>query len=507
MGKFSFGAQPLDRSQLTTADKIGLFGATLKDVGSGLAGQDGDSITQFQQLLAGRQQAAARQKAMAGFASGLSLGSQPQDAIPAQAPPQAPMDIPGVSMPGTGGGRLSFGAQPVQQPQAPQQRAAAPYDPSGQLAALAAAGIDITPYVKVADQHRAALTQQQVESTISNPQELALYRSDPQAYAKVVQSRMETRGVSGGDSIYTPGQGFQQAPKLVADNGIYGTQTADGYTQTGARGASIGETETARNNAVNNRLGAGHLAVDQSQLGLARQRLAQEAAPVTLTPDTVQQLAEQVVAGAPLPALGMGKAATEARQTILNKVGEIRKAGGIDGYKAAEAAASYGANKSALGQVSKQRNMIESFENTAVKNADLALSLAPKGGGPSSVPVLNRYIQAGRKNVGGDADVAAFDAALGTFADEYAKVVSGNTGSAGATDSVRAEVHRRINGAMNPAQLQSVISTMKAEMKNRSASLVDQEAGLRSTLSAHGNAPAAKVSGVYNPATGKIERH
>jgi hypothetical protein len=227
---------------------------------------------------------------------------------------------------------------------------------------------------------------------------------------------------------------------------------------------------------------------------LIRKGEAKDDNELELSPDITQQLAETFITTGQMPALGTR--AGPARQAILNKVGEIRKAGGIDGYKAAEDQASYRANRSALTQVSRQLNMVQSFEKTAIKNADLALALAPKGSGPTGSPVLNRWIQHGRKSIAGDADVAAFDVAVGTFADEYAKIVTGSTGAAGSTDSARAEAYRRINGAMSPAQLRSVISTMKLEMGNRMDSLHEQEASLRTTLSANPGAPKAAAPAV-----------
>jgi hypothetical protein len=389
--------------------------------------------------------------------------------------------------------------QPSRAAPAPPQTQSAPYDPSKALLGLGMAGIDPTPYEKILAGHKAAMDQAETEKSITDPVMLALYKASPEAYAKVRQSQLETKGVNGGDSLYIPGQGFVSAPKFVGDNGVYGTQTATGYTQTGARGQSIAEAQTAKQDDPNvigspawQRLHSNNN--DLARIGIERARLSAETAPVTLTPDTVQQLAEQVVAGAPLPALGMGKAATNARQTILNKVGEIRKAGGIDGYNAAEAASSYKANSGALNQVSRQRNMTESFEATASKNADLALTLAHQGGSGPSAPIFNRPIQAIRAATG-DPKAVSFNTALGTFADEYAKVVSGGTGNQGTTDASRKTAEQRINSAMSIPQLEAVVSTMKQEMANRRQSLLDQESGLRTTLSNHpGAKPAVPAS-------------
>jgi hypothetical protein len=137
--------------------------------------------------------------------------------------------------------------------------------------------------------------------------------------------------------------------------------------------------------------------------------------------------------------------------------------------------------------------MVQASENTVVANADLALSLAPKGGGPTGSPVFNRWIQAGRKSVLGDPDVAKFDAALGTVADEYAKVMTSNTGTGGTTsDSARNEAYKRLNSAQNLQQLQGVVSVMKQEMANRSKALAGEQSALTEQLH-HGIVPAGQT--------------
>lgn len=203
----------------------------------------------------------------------------------------------------------------------------------------------------------------------------------------------------------------------------------------------------------------------------------------TLTTDAVEQAAERYLTNGALPPLGMGKTATLNRDKILNKAAEMEKASGRTGAEAVAAWAGVKANTTALAQLTKTRSMVESFENTARKNADLMLELAPRGGGQTGSPVINRWLQAGRKKVAGDADVSNFDIALGTFADEYAKIVSGATGAAGSTDASRAEAYDRLSKYATQGQLTGGIATMKKEMANRITSLKEQEAQARSAIS------------------------
>jgi len=119
------------------------------------------------------------------------------------------------------------------------------------------------------------------EASISDPRELAFFRAAPEAYLAAKAKAFEPRTVSGGDTLVNGPGGNFTAPKMVNDDGIYGTQTEGGYTQTGQRGPSIAETETGRHNkagetmdAVRAAIARGQLTVQQGQLILDREKHA-----------------------------------------------------------------------------------------------------------------------------------------------------------------------------------------------------------------------------------------
>lgn len=254
---------------------------------------------------------------------------------------------------------------------------------------------------------------------------------------------------------------------------------------------------------------AAHLILDKQnaalhaqEVALSKQRLEQEFSTTgQLSPDAIQQAAEAYVTTGQLPSFGMGKNAAALRTVILNKAGEINKAGGVSGYGQAANAVTFKANKDALVSTGKLASSTRAFENTANANADLALSLAPGGAGPNQAPIFNRWIQAGRKDVAGDPAVTKFNLALGTFLDEYAKVVSGN-GSRGSTDASRKEAYDRLSKYSNLAQLQGGIATMKQEMANRSAGFDKEAADLTAQMNhAPGAAPTAPAPSAPAPAS------
>lgn len=202
-------------------------------------------------------------------------------------------------------------------------------------------------------------------------------------------------------------------------------------------------------------------------------------APPLLTEEAIEALAQQRLIDPTVNFSGMGKAAVAGRAAIENRIAEIQNSTGMTGADAVVARAGVTSAKAALKNQGKLRANVESFESTARKNADLALGLADKGGGSTGIPILNRWIMAGRQNVQGDPDVAAFHLAVGTLADEYAKVVVGGTGS---TDAARRQAESRINEAGSPEQFKTVVATMKQEMANRLAAMNETEERLQQSI-------------------------
>lgn len=215
---------------------------------------------------------------------------------------------------------------------------------------------------------------------------------------------------------------------------------------------------------------------------------------------TVDYVAHQYMMTGTLPPLGMGKAAASNRDKILNRAAEIETETGATGADAVTRHLAIKSSGAALTQNTKTLAAVSQFENTASKNADLMLSLALKGGSQTGAPVINRWLQAGRKQIAGDPDVSNFDIALGTFADEYAKIVSGATGAQGSTDASRREAYDRLSKYATQGQLQSGIATMKKEMANRIQALQDQQSTLTETIRNGGVAPKPAASPTSGPA-------
>jgi len=192
-----------------------------------------------------------------------------------------------------------------------------------------------------------------------------------------------------------------------------------------------------------------------------------------LNMDYINQRAMAVARGDMKPPTGREMRSPEG-QAIIAKVLEINPNW---------SQMTYDVTKSSLTQLDRQQNMVGAFEKTALKNLDVALEYGMKVNN-TQVPVFNRWKNAGMKSIAGDADVAAFNAATETFANEFAKIMSGATGAAAATEGARAEAQSLLNSAMSWDQFKEVANVMRRDMTNRMQSFEEQKFELKTSLRA-----------------------
>lgn len=224
--------------------------------------------------------------------------------------------------------------------------------------------------------------------------------------------------------------------------------------------------------------------------------------PNAVDQESVRFYAEKVATGGDLPQLGSGKESSQWRRAILQEAARIQTGRGVNGGESNLAQADVKASRSALLQAQKQYTSTVGFEDTFQRNVKEVLRLAPQGVGGSS-PIFNRWIQAGRKNVSGDPAVSAFNVAVNTAANEYAKLASGASGGAVTSDSARHEAMEILNNAQTLPQLRAAIRQMQIDGHNRVIALDTQLDRLRGNIrGAGGGRSAAPVRAV--PQGGKL---
>ncbi len=240
--------------------------------------------------------------------------------------------------------------------------------------------------------------------------------------------------------------------------------------------------DLAYNTERQRRVDAGEPPMTSDEIAALNQKIkgSSSNAQSNLKPETVDLLAKTFLATGQTAGFGFGGKGD--REAIYNRASELAAEQGISMGDVLAGRSSYKADTQSLGSLQKMSDSVLSFENTALMNMKIAEGLAEKGSGTELGPVINRWLQAGKKATG-DPDVKAFDAAIQTVANEYAKIMSGATGAQAATEGARAEAQAMVNAADSPRAIRKVFNdVMRPDMENRRKSLTGQTAEIKKRI-------------------------
>ena len=230
-------------------------------------------------------------------------------------------------------------------------------------------------------------------------------------------------------------------------------------------------------------ISAGHLAETR------RHNQVTESATADMEPmtaDAVTNAAARYNIDGTLPAMGMGKSAASMRSQILNQAAALATGTAPEDQRIAQIGNK--AATSALTQLSRQQTMVGAFEKTFNKNADLVLEFSKKVD-PSGVPIINKWINAGKRSVVGDPDIAAYDAAVKSVANEYTKIINGSMGNTVLAEGEIKKVEGLLNAAQSPQQVIEVVQFMRRETQNRMQGFSDQTKELKASMKGTSTAP------------------
>lgn len=246
--------------------------------------------------------------------------------------------------------------------------------------------------------------------------------------------------------------------------------------------------ETGRHNKVTEATAQGTLGVAQGNLALNRQKADADANGVDsgISADAITNAASRYNIDGTLPATGMGKSGAAARAAILNKAAELAGASGVSADDQRIAQIGNKANSAALSKLQQQQTMVGAFEKNFNKNADIALSLSDSVD-RTGIPLVNKWVNAGKRSIGGDPDLAAFDASVKATVNEYAKIVSGSMGNTASSEGEIKKISDLLNSAQTPQQVKSVLNLMKRETQNRMQGFEDEKTQLRSSMTGNKN--------------------
>lgn len=234
---------------------------------------------------------------------------------------------------------------------------------------------------------------------------------------------------------------------------------------------------------------------DQAKMAALRTKARQDAATGTpgLTGAALDKQAEYYHDTKIIPSLYRD---TADRLAIINREAELYPEGGkgqfahVSGMKA---------DAAALTMVTKQKESAEAYERSAGNELDLAVSLIPHTPEPLNMQLLTRWARTGETQFG-DVHVPQFQAALISGLTEYAKVLSGGTGSvAASSDSARQEALSLIPPGATSEQIPAIVGVLKQGMKFKLSSYDQQVRDIKARMSGETPADEKAAGGASAP--------
>jgi len=162
---------------------------------------------------------------------------------------------------------------------------------------------------------------------------------------------------------------------------------------------------------------------------------------------------------------------------VINKASELAKADGNTSEAESLQRFSIHANQIALNQLTKQEQLVVAYEKTADKQLNLLVELGRKVP-KTDWPIINSALMKGEKNIAGSPAANNFLSSAIATQGEFAKILSGSTSAAGATDASRREAAEMISPYLSEEGLESLVPNLKREMEFRKQGYVEQKAEL-----------------------------
>lgn len=167
---------------------------------------------------------------------------------------------------------------------------------------------------------------------------------------------------------------------------------------------------------------------------------------------------------------------------------DIARAGGIYAKTVTQVGSGARADTASLTNVTRLMDASNAQNGAMEKALTLAESLMDKGAGTSAGPVVNRWLQAGRRATG-DPDVAAFDTAIKSATNEYGKIITGAvTGGQAGTDTSRAEAARMLDLYQSPKAIKAQMGVIRKDAGYKRQSYLAQREEIQNRLGNGGTA-------------------
>lgn len=210
----------------------------------------------------------------------------------------------------------------------------------------------------------------------------------------------------------------------------------------------------------------------------------------------IDKYAEKLAVTGEMPAGKWGKASAAVTSAISNRMTELYPDANLSENKAG-----YVSNMNSMRTMQKTADSIDTFEGTALKNADMMLEKA-KGLIDTGSPFFNKPVRGFMNKFAGDPKVAEFNAARQVAVQEIGKILGGAVAGGVVTDSQRHEVEGLISGDMTIPQMEATLQTLKADMSNRKAATAAGLEAIKGRMTAKKAAAQPPVPPPASAATG-----
>jgi hypothetical protein len=148
----------------------------------------------------------------------------------------------------------------------------------------------------------------------------------------------------------------------------------------------------------------------------------------------------------------------------------------------------FGADRKSLEKMIPQYDAVVAFENNTIAQGKVLVDLAKKVD-TTGIPVVERWIRAGRKVIAGDEDVSAFHAQLMLYGTEAAKILTNPNLTGVLTDSARHEVAEFLPLSATAKQIERVTTLLENDFMLRKKSIEDQMAEITRRMAERKAAP------------------
>lgn len=219
-----------------------------------------------------------------------------------------------------------------------------------------------------------------------------------------------------------------------------------------------------------NRLDAAEKAKEGNYASLEesrRKRAADESAGKPVDKATIDFYAKQSLGGDNSWQVGLarGKVGQKLIAAVKDRIPQLAKENDMSPQDVSTTKATRDSLNKALNDRQKYVAAGTQFVTNFKKQADLVEKYL-KPGAAGGEPIINKWIQAGRKSVAGDADVTAFDNAVRGLTREHQRIVTGVTSNAQLHASSQETADQLLNIAQTPEQVRAALKEIREEAQN-----------------------------------------